>query len=111
MVTTCAKPSIAPPTQLDVVAVLANRHDLQAALLRRLDHLPGIAIVDVDHRGAARHDQLLEQPQLGGEIGFDGRMIIEMIARQIGEGAGRDAHAVEPVLVEAVRGCFRAPDA
>ena len=29
-----------------------------------------------------------------------------MVARKIGEGAGRDAHAVEPMLVEAVRGGF-----
>ena len=35
------------------------------------------------------------------------RMIVEMVARQIGEGAGGDAHAVEPVLVEAVRGGFQ----
>ena len=90
--------------QFDVVALLADRHDLEAALFRRLDHLPGIAIVDADHRGAAGRDQVGEQPQLGGEIGLDGRMIIEMIARQIGEGAGGDAHAVEPVLVEPVRG-------
>ena len=92
--------------ELDVVALLADRHDLEAALFRRLDHLAGIAIVDVDHRRAARRDQVVEQPQLGGEIGLDGRMIIEMVARQIGEGAGGNAHAVEPVLVEAVRGRF-----
>ena len=30
-------------------------------------------------------------------------MIIDMIAREVGEAAGRDTHAVEPVLVEAVR--------
>ena len=34
-------------------------------------------------------------------------MIVEMVAREIGEAAGRDAHAVEPVLVEAVRGGFQ----
>ena len=93
--------------ELDVVALHADGHDLEAARLRRLDHLAGIAIVDVDHRRAARRDQVGEQPQLGGEIGFDGRVIIEMVARQIGEGAGGDAHAVEPVLVEAVRGGFQ----
>ena len=93
--------------QLDVVALLADRHDLEAAFLGGLDHLPGIAIVDIDHRRAVRRDQLLEQAQLGGEIGFDGLMIIEMIARQIGEGAGGDAHAVEPMLVEAVRRSFQ----
>ena len=75
-------------------------------MLRRLDHLSGIAIVDVDHRRAVRRDQVGEQPQLGGEIVFDGLVIIEMVAREVGEGAGGDAHAVEPVLVEAVRGRF-----
>ena len=50
---------------------------------------------------------VVEQAQLGGEIGFDGLMIIEVIARQIGEGAGGDAHAVEPVLVEPMRGGFQ----
>ena len=33
-------------------------------------------------------------------------MIVEMIAAEIGEAAGRDAHAVEAMLVEAVRGRF-----
>ena len=89
------------------VAVLADGEHLEAAPLGRLDHLPGIAIVDVDHRRAARQHQIGEQAQLGGEIGLHGRMIIEMVARQIGEGAGGDAHAVEPVLVEPVRGGFQ----
>ena len=31
-------------------------------------------------------------------------MIVEMVAAEIGEGAGRDAHAVEAMLVEPVRG-------
>ena len=30
-------------------------------------------------------------------------MIVEMVAAEIGEGAGRDPHAVEAALVEAVR--------
>ena len=84
----------------------ADRHDLEAAFLGSLDHLPGIAIVDIDHRRTLWHNQVIKQPQLGGEIVFDGLMIIEMIAREIREGAGGDAHAVEPVLVEAVRGGF-----
>ena len=33
-------------------------------------------------------------------------MIVEMIAREIGEGAGGEPHAVEPVLIETVRGGF-----
>ena len=33
---------------------------------------------------------------------LEGGVIIEVVARDVGEGAGRDAHAVEPVLVEAM---------
>ena len=33
-------------------------------------------------------------------------MIIHVVARQIGEAAGRDAHAVETILIEPVRGRF-----
>ncbi len=61
-------------------------------------------VIGVDHGGAARLHEIGEQPQLGGEIGLERRVIVEMIAAEIGEAAGRDAHAVEPVLVEAVRG-------
>ena len=56
-----------------------------------------------DHGRAAGHDEIAEQPQLGGEVMRDIGMIIHVVARQIGKAAGRDAHAVEPVLVEAVR--------
>ena len=37
---------------------------------------------------------------------LDGRVVVEMVPRQIGEGAGRDPHAVEPVLIKAVRRRF-----
>jgi hypothetical protein len=63
-----------------------------------------VLVVGVDHRAAAVGHQRLEQPQLRREIGLDRRMVVEMIAAEIGEGAGRDPDAVEPVLVEPVRG-------
>ncbi len=93
--------------QPDAVALFADGDDVEAALFRGRHHLPGIAIVDIDDCRAVRRDQIVEQAPLGGEIGLDGRMIIEMIARQIGEGAGGDAHAVKPVLIESVRRCFQ----
>src|SRR3974390_827574 len=93
-----------PADEFDVVTLLADRHDAEAALLRRCDHLPGIAIVDIDYRGAVRRDQVGEQPQLGGEIVLYGGMVIEMIARKVREGTGGDTHAVEAILIEAVRG-------
>ena len=49
---------------------------------RCFNDLMRIAIVDADHRRATRRNQVLEQAELGGEIGFDGRMIVEMITRQ-----------------------------
>jgi len=54
------------------------------------------SILKADH-------QAFEQTQLGREISLNARMVVEMIAAQVGEGAGRYAHAIEPVLVEAVR--------
>ncbi len=47
---------------------------------------------------------LLEQAQLGGEIGFHRRVVVEMVARQIGESRGGKLHAVQPILIEAVAG-------
>ncbi len=49
-------------------------------------------------------DEIGEQPQFCVEIMRHVRMIIHVVAREIGETAGGDAHAVEPVLVEPVRG-------
>ena len=42
-----------------------------------------------------------EQPELGGEIGLDRRVVVHVVAAEIGEGGGLDADAVEPALVEA----------
>ncbi len=76
----------------------------QAARARRLDHARRDVAVGVDHRRRAARQQLAEQPQLGGEIGLHRRVIVQVVARQIGEGAGGEPHAVEPLLVEPVRG-------
>ena len=66
-VTDCAKPSMVP-LQFDVVAL--HRPSPEATLFRRLDHLPGIAVVDVDHCSTTIDDQVAEQTQLSSEIGF-----------------------------------------
>ena len=60
--------------------------------------------IGVDDGRAVGRQQLGEEAQLGGEIGLHGRVIVEMVAAEIGEGGSLQAHAVEPVLVEAVRG-------
>ena len=48
----------------------------------------------------------LEQPQLGGEISRDVGMIVQVIARQIGEAAGAHPHPIEPTLIEPMRRRF-----
>ena len=55
-----------------------------------------------DGRAAGYHE-IAEQPQFGIEVMRDVGMIIHVVARQVGKAAGRDAHAVEAVLVKPVR--------
>lgn len=89
--------------QPDAVTLAAHRHELQPAFFRRRDHCVAVLVIDVDHRAATVDNERLEQPELGFKIGFDARVIIQMVAAQIGEARGRDADTVEPVLIEAVR--------
>ena len=78
--------------------------DGEAARPRGLDHARGDLGVGVDDRGRAGRQEVAEQPELGGEIILDRRVIIHVVAAEIGEGAGGEPHAVEPLLVEPVRG-------
>jgi hypothetical protein len=56
-----------------------------------------------DHRSTIGHDEIAKQPQLGGQIMRDVRMVIHVIARQVGESAGTDADAIQSILIEPVR--------
>ena len=94
--------------ETDRLALGADGEDLQPAPSRTAATTCGATSLSASMTaGAPALQQLVEQAQLGGEIGVRRRVIVEMVARQIGEGAGREAHAVEPVLVEAVRGGFQ----
>ena len=90
--------------QLQRLAGLADGEDAAAGALRRGDHLRRVLGVGIDDGHAVGRQQLGEQPQLGGEIGLHARVIVEVVAAEIGEGRRLQPHAVEPVLVEAVRG-------
>ena len=85
-------------------AVAPDREHAQAPRRRRRDHAICMRVVGRDDRRAVRRDDALEQDQLGVEVGFLGRVIVQVVAGEIGEAADRDAHAVEAMLVEAVRG-------
>ena len=65
----------------------------------------GVVRID-DGEPARRHDPA-EQAQLGVEIAFEVGVVVEMVAREIGEHARRDLHAVEAALVQAVAGRFQ----
>ena len=89
---------------LHAVAVDANREQppdraQRQASTTRAEKSPSAAITAV-WPGCSRSR---EQPQFGGEIIVEAGVVIEMVAREIGESASRQPHAVEPALVEAVR--------
>ncbi len=86
------------PSPLD-----SDRDDPQTSRLRRIDHGLRTIVIGGNHRSAIRGDEIAEQPQLGGKIMRDVGMIIHVIARQIGEAAGADPDAVQPILIEPMR--------
>ena len=88
------------------IAVTANCNEPQSAFARRIDHGLRIAMVGRNHGGPTSRHEIAKQPQLGGEVMRDVGMIVHVIARQIGKAAGRNADAVEPKLVEAMRRGF-----
>ena len=63
-------------------------------------------VVDVDH--AVRQVRPRQQPRLGGAVGLHRAVIVQMVARQVGENRRVEAHAVDAPLVEGVRGDFHA---
>jgi len=65
----------------------------------------GIA-VDIDDCTGAFRQKLGEQAKLLREIIFDARVIVQMIAREISEGASGKADAVDAALLKAMARCF-----
>ena len=90
--------------QLDEFAGAADGHRLDPAPPDALDHLLRLRIVGPDHRRAIGRKQLVEQPHLGLEIGLHRRMVVEVVAAEVGERDGLQRHALGAVLVEPVRG-------
>ncbi len=82
-------PSCAPNRQHGEPARLGERHHLLASLA-----------VHVDHGSSPLRQQLCEQAELLVEIGLEARVVVEMVARDVGEGAGGKPHAVDAALLE-----------
>ena len=62
---------------------------------------PSITVAPDDCGPAGGHD-FVEQPHLGGHVVIHARMIIHVVAAQIGKACNTERHAVEPALVEAM---------
>ena len=84
---------------------LANRqhNDFAAVITAQLRGKTGpMRIVNIDNGGAARHQQIGEQPRFGSEIGVDIRVMVQMIAAEIGKAGDMHIHAVQTVLFQPV---------
>ncbi len=90
--------------EADRLALHADRDGVEPARPRRRDHARSDGAVSVDDRRRPIRQKLQEQPELGGQIILDRRMIVHVVARQIGECGGGEPHAVQPLLVETMRG-------
>ena len=90
--------------QSNVVALGARREHAKPARARMRDGAFREVAVGVDDRGLAGREQGVEQTHFRGEVIIERRVIIEMIAGKVREGARGEPHAIEPALIEPVRG-------
>ena len=92
--------------QRQEVAMAADGEHIEAGGLRRVDRRLRPVVVGEDDGRRALRQQRVEEAQLGAKIVLDRRMIVHVVAAEIGEAAGGEPDAVEPALVEAVAGGF-----
>ena len=60
-------------------------------------------VIDIENGGARRFGSAaLEKNLFGAEIFVHGVVVVEMVAREVGEGGGAEAHAVDALLIERV---------
>ena len=85
------------------IAVAADRDQPQFPFRSGLDHGLRAIMIGRDHRSAVRDDEIAKQPKFCAKIMRDVRMVIHVVARQIGEGARTDTHTIKPILIEPVR--------
>ena len=62
--------------------------------------------IGIDHRNAAALHDFGKQAQLDGQVILEGRMIVHVIAGDVGEANACDLHAIQPVLVQPMAGGF-----
>ncbi len=63
-------------------------------------------VIGKDHRRRALRQERIEQAHLGGHVVLDRRVVVHVVAAEIGEGAPPKAARRRGALVEAVAGSF-----
>jgi hypothetical protein len=88
----------------EIAGLLPKGNNFQFAAAAQLGQRREFRRIGVQHRKPAVAQDVGEKPALGGEIGVERAVIIQVIAAEIGEGGGLHPDAVEAELVEAVAG-------
>jgi hypothetical protein len=60
--------------------------------------------IKVEHGHSVVRHELREEAPLGGEIGVEVAVKVEVVMRQVGEDGGGEAHAGHAILLQGVRG-------
>ena len=76
--------------------------DARETRLEPFQQLAAEAVARVDHGPA--ESRRAEQSRLRVAVGLQRAVVVEVVARQVGEHRGVEAHAVDPALVERMRG-------
>ena len=84
----------------------ASGQKLQSAQPHRRKKHIGIRPVGVDDGRRVVAEERLEEAKLSRSISLCRAVIVEMVAAEIGEAGGDQAHAVEPALIDAVGRSF-----
>src|SRR5690606_15186284 len=90
----------------DEIALASDRLDVASGKRRRFDGLRRKMIVGEDDGWRPLRQKRVEETHLRAQIFLDGRVIIHMVATEIGEGTGSKLDAIETALVETMRRSF-----
>jgi hypothetical protein len=100
----CAPRSNVDTRRVKVATIPSIAKHHRTAFAAELGQLSAIFVVEVGNRGAGRIGAAsLEQHAFGGEILRHRRVIVEMVAREIGKHGHVKGHAIHALLRESVR--------
>ena len=95
--------ALADQAQVAALGAAGGQQALAAGLGDAAD-AGAVRVVEVDDGGGALREDALEEAELGPEVGLEVRVVVEVVAADVGEAGGGEVDAVEAELVEAVRG-------